>query len=283
MSKSSVTSGTPGTGRGVILKPPPSSKTKHRAYCLTLNNYTEQDLDQWNRHFKVKGKNWIIGKEIGEEKTPHLQAYIQYKSPRSFDKIKSLFRKAHIECAKGSPKDNWIYCSKDGDFTTNMDFEDPKDKLHKLCLLEYENITWLPWQVTILEMIESKVIDTRTIHWYWEKVGNIGKSFLCKYIVLTYDVIICDGKKDNIFNQVNMMLESGKVPRIILLDIPRSAGDYINYGAIEQLKNGMMYSGKYEGGLCIFPSPLVIAMANMPPDITQMSKDRWSIVQLRDK
>ncbi len=273
--------GAGGAGGGGNTKTPPLKSSKHRSYCLTLNNYTDEELEHWNTLF-AEGKRWIIGKEIGEEKTPHLQAYIQYKSSRSFGKMKKLFPRAHIEQAKGSPEENWKYCKKDGNFTTNMDFEEHRAKLRRLCLIEYETVVWLPWQQRVLDIIESNHICDRKIFWYWEKVGNIGKTFLCKYIACKYDVIICDGKKDNIFNQVNTLIENGGVPRIILLDIPRSNIDYINYGAIEQLKNGMMYSGKYEGGICIFPTPHVIAFANECPDITAMSKDRWVIEQLED-
>ena len=76
------------------------------------------------------------------------------------------------------------------------------------------------------------------------------------------------------------MLEAEKIPEIILLDIPRASKDFINYGAIEQLKNGCLYSGKYEGGDCIFPHPHVICFANEEPDKDMMSKDRWDIIKI---
>ena len=284
MSKSTIPSGTAGTGRGSNTKPLSSRKKKHRAYCLTLNNYSPEELEHWNRHFNHCGKNWIIGKEVGEdEKTPHLQAYIQYKSARSFDKMKVLFPKAHIEAAKGNLKDNYEYCIKDGDFTTNMNFESMRDKLSRICLSEYSTVVWLPWQRRILDILDSEHVCDRKIFWFWEKKGNVGKSFLCKYIAIRYEVVICDGKKDNIFNQVNMMIDADKQPKIILLDIPRSCVDFVNYGAIEQMKNGMMYSGKYEGGVCIFPIPHVICFANTRPHTNEMSKDRWVIEKIVSK
>ena len=70
------------------------------------------------------------------------------------------------------------------------------------------------------------------------------------------------------------------MPEVVLCDIPRTALGYINYGAIEQLKNGILYSGKYEGGVCIFPPPLVICVANEKPDLTALSVDRWNVVEI---
>ena len=34
--------------------------------------------------------------------------------------------------------------------------------------------------------------------------GHNGKSTLCKYLDLVYNVLLADGKKDNIFNQLKL-------------------------------------------------------------------------------
>lgn len=250
------------------------SRTRSRRYVFTLNNWTEEELSHCISKFQPF--KYCIGEEIGEEKTPHLQGYIDFKNQKDFSVVKALIPRAHIEKAKGSAKQNFAYCSKDGKFHTNMDFTSPREKLRIACRAEYSEVVWKDWQSEIIDILDSKP-DRRTIHWYWEDVGNVGKSFLCKYIAVTREVIICDGKKDNIFNQVNTAIDAGKKPAIILLDVPRTSLEYINYGAIEALKNGLLYSGKYEGGICAFPSPHVIIFANRLPDLTAVSTDRWHI------
>lgn len=50
-------------------------------------------------------------------------------------------------------------------------------------LLEYEGVSWKPWQKDVLDTIEGTA-DNRTIHWIWKNQGNIGKSFLAKYLKL---------------------------------------------------------------------------------------------------
>ena len=38
-----------------------------------------------------------------------------------------------------------------------------------------------------------------------------------------------------------------------------------------------MYSGKYEGGMCVFPEPHIISVSNHRPDTSKLSEDRWSV------
>lgn len=250
----------------------PSLDIRARRWCLTINNYNENNITQIHKYFDY----YIIGKEIGNEGTPHLQIYVEKKNAVSFNKIKKLFPTAHIEKAKGNRKQNLEYCKKQGDYITNLEELSFKEKLKIQILKSYENTKWKPWQQKIIDILDDKP-DDRKIYWFWEPIGNIGKSYLAKYIACKYDVIICDGKKNDIFNQVNMTLEKEKIPNIILLDIPRSSNGFVNYGSIEQLKDGMIYSGKYEGGLCIFPKPHVICFSNQLPNTTEMSQDRWDI------
>lgn len=256
-----------------------TKRNRAKAYCLTFNNYSEEVLSACLAWFEANCTDWICGEEVGEKGTPHLQCYIRFKNQKDFSIVKKEFPTAHIERAKGTLKQNYTYCSKDNKFHTNIDLRSPTEKLKQLCLDEYKDVEWKPWQKSILDILDGKP-DNREINWFWETTGNVGKSFLCKYLAITRDVIICDGKKDNVFNQVNKLIESGGVPRIILLDIPRKSLDYVNYGALEQLKNGLIYSGKYEGCQCAFPIPHVIAFANKCPDFGAMSMDRWRITEV---
>lgn len=261
-------------------KPPPN--TRSRKWCFTLNNYTDENLTQILKYIEAStDTQYIIGKEVGEEKTPHLQGFISFKFQKSFQNVKKgLGNKAHIEKARGSLKQNYDYCAKDGDFVSNMDLRSPADKLREMCMLEYKNVLWHPFQKKIVALVDDKIIDPRAIFWFYEENGNVGKSYLAKYLALTRDVIICDGKKADIFNQVKMCIDAGKIPRVILLDVPRSCIGYINYGVIESLKNGLLYSGKYEGGQCIYPIPHVIVLANKEPDYLEMSQDRWIVEKI---
>lgn len=258
-----------------------SSQTKQprirsRKWCFTLNNYTQSEYKMLTQNFK--DFKYIFGKEVGDDKkTPHIQGYVESKNQRSFNSIKTMLPRAHIEKAKGSAKQNWLYCSKDGDFESNMDFRSFADKMKQKVLdLRYQDVVWKPWQQQVLDLKN----DDRTINWFWDETGDIGKSYISQYLVIKRNAVICSGKKADIFNQVNMMFQAEIQPELIVCDIPRKSMDYFNYDALEQLKNGMIYSGKYEGGVCIFPPPLVIVFANEEPDRSTMSQDRWNVIKI---
>lgn len=68
--------------------------------------------------------------------------------------------------------------------------------------------------------------------------------------------------------------------RIVIWDVPRYSLDYINYAAMEEVKNGCFASTKYESGMCVFRNPHVVVFANAPPDYAKMSKDRWCVFRI---
>lgn len=280
-----------GLGGRVILEPSPKENypKRSRRFCITLNNYTDLEFTRIHKDFLTHAKKWIIGKE-GDEKTPHLQCYVEYEHTRTFSAVKKATSdRIHIEPAKGNLKQNFKYCSKEGTYDTNIELKDVlscKELAKHRCMKKYDDVLWRDWQQNVLDILGSEP-GNRKIWWYWEGIGNIGKSFLTKYICMKFPgVILSSGKTSDIFNQVNIMMEpkkgEGQEPKIIILDIPRSSLDYINYTAMEKLKDGVIYSGKYEGGLCIFDDVHIICFANEPPNKRKMSRDRWEIVDLEE-
>lgn len=254
-----------------------TSSFKARRWVLVLNNYTDDEFKMLEQHFNKINSTYIIGKEIGESGTPHLQMYLEVKNPISFNALKKLNERLHIEKAKGTIEQNMEYCKKDGNyFTNNISIEE------KLLMLEYGNTVWKPWQQNVINLLNQKP-DTRTINWIWEENGNVGKSYLCKYISMKYDSIICTGKTNDIFNQLLQWRQKNpdelQTPPCII-DVPRSEFCHINYAAIEQLKNGFVFSGKYEGGKYHGLAPHIFIFANSPPTESKLSCDRWNVIQV---
>lgn len=249
-----------------------------RKWCFTLNNWANSELSQLSQAFARLGAKCIIGSERGEvEGTPHLQGYVEFKNQVSFSTVKGISDRAHWEKARGNRVQNVAYCSKDSVVHTTLPL--PRNKR---LLARYLDVTWREWQTDVLEQVELEP-DTRTVHWYWEMAGNVGKSFLARYLVLKHDAVIATGKTSDIANQVKMWLDAhpdSLGPRLVIIDVPRIGGNTVNYHAIEQLKNGMLYSGKYEGGVCVFEPPHVFVFANTAPYQTSLSTDRWHIVQI---
>lgn len=92
-----------------------SKMSKSRGFCFTVNNYDENDeitLQDMDYEYLIYGRE-----EAPTTKTKHLQGYIYFRSPRSFNAIKKkLPVGAHIEFAKGDAPANRVYCTKGGDW-----------------------------------------------------------------------------------------------------------------------------------------------------------------------
>jgi len=81
-------------------------------WCFTINN--THDLDDLDGI-----KRWtycIVGRETGDQGTPHLQGFIVYFARTRFQQVKKQLPRAHIEKMMGTPKQASEYCKKEGDF-----------------------------------------------------------------------------------------------------------------------------------------------------------------------
>ena len=247
--------------------PPKKQISPSIRWCFTLNNYTDDEYSSIMLLFRDKAKLYIIGDEIGECGTPHLQGYVEFKS-----KLRPLslfdFKRIHWEKCKGSREDNINYCSKQNVIAC---FGIPKP------IKVLSNL--YKWQQEI-EDIALTEPDDRTIHWYWDDIGNIGKSAFIKYMIVKHKVLFCSGgKHSDIMNLVfNQDMDDCNC---VMFDIPRANKGYISYASLESIKNGMVCNTKYETGVKVFNSPHVFVFANFPPDDESLlSADRWNIVKL---
>lgn len=55
----------------------------------------------------------VVGFEVGESGTPHLQGYVEFKNQCKLSTLKRWLPSAHFEVAKGTAEDNLKYCTKD--------------------------------------------------------------------------------------------------------------------------------------------------------------------------
>ncbi len=245
-----------------------------KRWCFVLNNYEKQHIVEIVATFVKLNYKYIIGEEVGESGTPHLQGYCE--SPKVFRPF-AIFKKynAHWEKCKGNRKSNIAYCSKDGKYHTNMHIPRPLMKITKADLRSE--------QLEIANLFEDYANKfDRKIYWYWEHIGNWGKTVLAIYMVDQMGAIIVGGKAADAGYAIQQYIEkNGEGPKIVIMDIPRTrSAEYISYESIENIKNGCFFSGKYEGGMVRFNKPHLIVFANEPPETSRMSSDRWVITQL---
>lgn len=258
-------------------------RVRSRGWTVTLNNYTEEEYVALKTWAQNTCSSWVIGKEVGEKcGTPHLQCYFAFKNPTDFNTIKVVAQRAHIEKARGKKEDNLKYCTKEGVYESSGMIKEPtmQDLIKRDMLAEYDDVIWKPWQQNILDIIKLGGSD-RKINWVYDPVGNNGKSFLRRYICLTNECVLADGKKDNIFNQFKVRcIDENKRINICVLDIPRQNETFTNYGVIEAILDRHLYSGKYEGGEIFLDRMTVIVFANFYPKLEQCTSDRWNIIEL---
>lgn len=239
-------------------------------WTFTLNNHSKEEFDILSNEICLECLDYRVQEEMGEEGTPHLQGYIQCKTRiRPFEKFSN--KRIHWEKAR-SPKHARAYCCKEESATGQYIL----DKLPGLRLILPDR----PWQLDILNILSTEA-DDRTIHWYWEAYGNSGKSAFTKYLCAKKDALCVSGKSNDCkYAIVEYHEQKKKYPSIVIFDVPRTNIDYLNYEAIESIKNGCFFSGKYESCQVLMNSPHIIVFANSPPNKLNLSEDRWHIVRI---
>lgn len=255
--------------------PPPKVKKVQIApakkWVFTWNNYP----DNWKEIIVPKfQRSGLFGcqPEIGSEKgTPHIQGWVEFEK-----KIRPLSLglppQIHWEKMRGSIQDSIDYCSKSdtksGEYVTNKKGKKP-----------LPTVTLYGWQQMADAKLENEP-DTREVFWIWSDAGSRGKSTFVRHLVQNRGALICAGKAADMKHQIVKYIEKhDDYPGIVVFDVPRSMADYISYTGIEEIKNGVFASSKYESDMVVMPHPHVVVLANFPPDMCNkdMSSDRFTV------
>ncbi len=255
-----------------------------RNWCFTLNNYKEEDIISLCSKFNNICSKYLFTKEIGESGTPHLQGFIillpnTKKRPLEL----GLTTRIHWELMKerGAIIKNEEYVMKDqkeDDIIYTNYYERPI----KLKCLEATKLKL--WQTLIIGVIRCEP-DDRSIWWLWSEAGKTGKSTFCRYLAIKYKgLLLCGSAKDMKNSLVEYHENTKNWPRLIMIDLPRVFdNDYLSYSGIEEIKNGHFNSPKYKGMTALFNSPHIVVFSNAPPNTSNMSLDRWKIINIDNK
>ncbi|UOK21038.1 replication associated protein [Chifec virus UA13_119] len=88
-----------------------------KRWLFTLNNYTEEEYEACIKFLEDASSYFIVGKERGENGTPHLQGYTELSTRYRFLPLKAkIGERSHLELARGTGASNREYCSKEGSF-----------------------------------------------------------------------------------------------------------------------------------------------------------------------
>jgi hypothetical protein len=251
------------------------SPAKH--WCFTYNNYTKENLVAVRELCSNSSivLEYVFQEETGEEGTPHLQGYIAFQKKCRPKKL--LPDQVHWEKCR-NVKAAKEYCHKSetrtGEVFTNIKF--PRE----LVKMTYEKLR--PWQREIADQFKEPEdpLFGRTIYWYWEPTGNVGKTVLSMYFTDVCGAIILGGKGSDIKCGLAKYIDAnGAGPDMVVIDIPRCV-EHISWDGIECAKNGIFFSGKYESGMVRYNRPHVVCFANRPPPLEKLSEDRWKVYEI---
>lgn len=244
------------------------SSKKHWFITLKAKDSSNSSIRSWvTQHCENAVWQREKGNETGYE---HIQLTMTMKKKCRFTWIKNHFcSDAHIELVRNIDK-SYDYCQKD-----DTRIGEPQYYPEQINKVEdpLEGHEYYPWQASIIDIIKQKP-DHRSIYWFWEEIGNVGKSSFCKHLVLKYDAQYVLGKKADIYHAISDNI------KILLIDIPRTCKEFTPYEVIESVKNGMIFSGKYESRTKVFNSPHIIVFANFSPEKNKVSLDRWKITYI---
>lgn len=134
---------------------------------------------------------------------------------------------------------------------------------------ESEEFILRPWQQALQTIVKGKP-HPRHIYWVEDGLGNSGKSRLSTYMCREMGAVELDGRlQDAAFSYTGQ--------KIVIFDLARAVEPATLrdlYIVAEKLKNGQIYSSKYQSRLKVFDVPHVIFFSNSPPPVGVWSIDR---------
>lgn len=270
MSEQTVPYSSTGEGNTQETSPAKTKQVPPRVHhFFTYNNYDSSIVPILETTFKHFCYMYCFQEETGENGTRHLQGTISCKK-KMRDTEFGLPKEIHWEPVRNI-KNSYLYCSKEETRTGNV-FTFNYD-------LPY---TYKPnlygWQTELLNKLTGP-IDDRKVFWYWSKSGKLGKTTLCKHMVVNMGATFCStGKQSDIINIIYKT--DMNTCRLVVFDLPRTNANHISYAGIEAIKNGLICNTKFETGYKAFASPNVVIFANAYPEFDNLSMDRWEIVCL---
>nr|QXP08173.1 MAG: replication associated protein [Arizlama virus] len=139
-----------------------------------------------------------------------------------------------------------------------------------------ENVQLRPWQSQLMDMLAAEP-DSRKIYWYWEETGNVGKSWMATFLLRNHNATVLSSGKNA---DIAYLLDQ---PRIVVFDISRDHMEHVNFGVMEDIKNGRIFSPKYESRIKAFDVPHLVVFANEPCPFGKFSSDRIMDINLTER
>jgi hypothetical protein len=90
-----------------------SGVNRSRGWCFTINNPEPGDREALEYIFYESEASFLVF-QLEQEQTLHFQGFFYWETQKAFATVKALLLRAHLEKAKGTPSQNYQYCTKEG-------------------------------------------------------------------------------------------------------------------------------------------------------------------------
>jgi len=240
------------------------SGEQKRDWCFTYNNYTEEGERQVREY---PCRYMVYGHEVGDSGTPHLQGYVEFKSPKRLSTLKKqLPKEIHWEARRGTAKQASDYCKEDGDFFEKgeMTRQGERTDLHGVvemirepvaAIAEAHPTEFIKYQRGIIALRNATVLKPRTgpatVVWLWGSTG-VGKS---RFAFDEHEsVYIKDG---------TMWWDGYDQQEAIVVDDYDGKWPFRNF---LQFLDRYPFQGQVKGGYVHINSPFIYVTCEFPPE-----------------
>ncbi len=222
---------------------------------------------------------WVFQREFSEDGFPHWQITIGWQGKCGMKTIGDIFCTLpiwhHLDVqVTGVDRNFNKYCAKndptrvEGPWSHGIEGIPPEPIKIYLTVNMFND-----WQMFLWNLIDEEP-DKRKVFWFWDPEGNTGKSSFARTVFISKEQVLLAQSGGDLSSRI---IKTNIWPKVVIFDFARTQEEFLPYRKIEEVKNGMAVSNKYEGGQIAFNIPHVICFANYLPDESKMSYDRWDI------
>lgn len=234
----------------------------------------------------------IVGREQGEQGTPHLQGYVHFNNPVAFSKVKHYLPRAHIEVANGSDKQNYLYCSKEKNILiehgeqsvgqgSRMDLKQVADVIKSGemtiddFMFEYPEI-YFKYSRAVEKMFAAILVPRASpplVFWRWGLAGT-GKTRYC-----------IDQHPNHYIKDGTPWWDGYKQQEAVIID---DFDNQIPYRTLLRMLDRYVYQGQVKGGYVHINSPYIYITCEHPPtyywtgnELEQVMRRLTSVLEIK--
>lgn len=278
----------------------PDRETMKPSFMIRLTAEKVGDTDQWISGsmdqtpdiVEILKSEFFGGRlslEKGENGQLHWQILVLCGKTRKRRQAVRTFLEGHFdglvwpECDYCEPTQN-IWASKEyvmkeeshvcGPWEWNIDAKPGRDLKAEHLNEPYQ------WQSDLLDLYsEEPPMGWNKVDWYYDPVGQIGKTDTCKRLALRKDSYLLDGGAQK------MKFQAAKNPAMVyMMNLSRTTEDKFSYGGLESICDQVYCDtfGSDQKGMVLRKPSWVLVFANWAPEMGKLSKGRiriWEFVE----